>query len=126
MIYLHFLLDICFYNFTPFKTNLCLLPLLEKRDFKFFFIWILMIDFLLSFHLRYFFIFLVLHFFNRFIKLPHSFYYLVLRFCLLFVLYHLFVFVLFQKLEFNIWGFFIDLLFLRIECLKSNSSSYHY
>lgn len=118
MIYLHFLLDICFYNFTPFKTNLCLLPLLEKRDFKIFFIWILFIDFLLSFHLRYFFIFLLLYFFNRFIKLPRSFFYLAVRFIFLFLLYHLLAFLLFQQIEFNFWGFLIDLLFLRIESLK--------
>lgn len=118
MILLYFILDCCFYNFTKIQTNLIILPLLEKKNFKSFLLWILLLDFLLSFHFRFFLIYLLLYIGNKKICLPNTLKYKIGRFFILYSLYLMLCFLTFKTFHFSIIGIGIDILFLFIESLK--------
>lgn len=116
MTFLYFVLDVCFYNYTLFKTDILLHTLLDKKEKKWiYFGSILFIDFLLHTDGKLFLVYTILYFLNQKIKGSYermkSIY---IRFFILYVLYKLFVFLLFHTFVFEIFGFFINLLLLFI------------
>lgn len=116
MTFLYFVLDVCFYNYTGFKTDILLHSLLDKRENKWvYFGSILLIDFLLLARGKFFFLYTILYLFNKKIKGSYerigSIY---IRFFILYLLYKLFVFFLFHTFVFEIFGFLINLLIIFI------------
>lgn len=113
---LYFILDTCFYNYTFFKTDFLLHTLLEKKTTKiFYFLSILAIDLLLLARGRIFLLYTILYFLNKRIKLSYqNIRTIFLRFFLLYFVYKIGVFLLFQNFTFDIFGFFISLLVLYI------------
>lgn len=110
MTFLYFIVDVCFYNFTSFKTDFLLHAILEKKEPKlFFWLALLGIDFLLNTHLKLFLLYLFLFFLNHQWKLS-----LEKRFLLNFLFYKIGVFLFFQTFFFDPWGFFITFLYLFI------------
>lgn len=116
MTFLYFVLDVCFYNYTPFKTDILLHALLDKKENKWiYFGSILLIDFLLLAKGKLFLIYLVLYFFNKKIKYSYqNIREVYLRFIVLYILYKIGVFFLFHAFVFEIFGFFINLLLIFI------------
>lgn len=116
MTFLYFLVDVCFYNYTGFKTDILLHALLDKKENKWvYFGSILFIDFLLLLRGKFFLLYTILYLLNQKIKGSYerieSIY---LRFFILYVLYKLLVFFLFHTFVFEIFGFFINLLLIFI------------
>lgn len=114
MTFLYFLLDVCFYNYTGFKTDILLHTLLEKKEK----IWvyfgsILLIDFLLHFNGKFFLVYAILYFLSKKIKGSYermkSIYF---RFFILYILYKILVFCIFHTFVFEIFGFLINLLLI--------------
>lgn len=116
MTFLYFVVDICFYNYTSFKTDIILHALLEKKKNKFlFFLSLLFIDFLLQTYGRFFLLYTILYFINKRIKCSlETLLGVFSRFLLLYLLYKIGVFLLFWKFVFEPFGFFINLLLLGI------------
>ena len=116
MIFLLFLLDVCFYNFTLLKTDFLLHILLDKKEKKFFFFLILIwIDLVLKAHLKFFFLYTILSFLNKKIKLSYDrMSSIISRFFLSYFLYKIGVFLLFGTFFFDIYGFLVTFLYLLI------------
>lgn len=116
MTFLYFLLDVCFYNFTSFKTDILLHSLLDKKKNSFlYFGSILFIDFLLRSYGKFFLIYTILFIINCKIKYSYQNIGSVFkRFFVLYVLYKIGVFFLFGTISFDIVGFFINLLIIFI------------
>lgn len=116
MTILYFILDICFYNFTSFKTHLLLLSFLEKKKENLFhFLEFLFIEIILQTHGKLLFILILLFFFNKKLKIPNtSVFAYTKRFFLLFLLYQILTFLFFQKFVFSLSGIMISLFFLII------------
>lgn len=113
MIWLYFFLDILFYNFTPWKTNLILLSLYEKENSFFYFFSCLLLDIFLQGYGRWFLLFLGLYFLSKKMKRNHfktTFY----SFILLYLLYTVFILLFFQVFSFSTIGILINFLFLFI------------
>ena len=116
MTFLFFLLDVTFYNLTPFKTDFLLHIFSEKKENKaLFFLTLLWIDFVLKANLKFFILYFLLFWLNRFFKLPDTHLsYTIKRFILNYIFYKIGVLVLFHTFFLDFWGFFITFLFLII------------
>ncbi len=116
MTFFYFILDVCFYNYTGFKTDILLHSLLEKKEKKWvYFFSIFLIDFLLLARGRFFLLYSILYLLNR--KIKGSFYRIgsiYMRFFILYIFYKLFVFLFFHTFVFEIFGFFLNLLLIFI------------
>ncbi len=114
MTFLYFILDVCFYNFTSFKTDILLSSLLEKKiNVIVYVISILFIDLLLLAHGKLFLLYTILFLISRKIKCSYqnmgSIY---KRFLILYIFYKIGVFFLFKTFVFEIFGFLINLLLI--------------
>lgn len=114
MIFLYFLLDLTFYNYTAWKTHFFLLTFLEKKkNDKITFFLVLLIDYLLTYKGKFFLSFFFLFLINRQIKISYenwtSNY---SRFFLLFVLYQVFTYLLYHKITIDPVGFLLTLIFV--------------
>lgn len=121
MIFLYFVLDVCFYNFTSFKTDILLHSLLDKNKHTWvYFVTMLFIDFLLLAHGKFFLLYTILFFINKKIKYSYqSIGSLYKRFLFLYFLYKIVVFLLFSTFGFEVFGFGINLLILFVTHKKS-------
>ena len=116
MTFLYFLVDVCFYNFTSFKTDILLHSLLDKKESIWvYFVSILLIDFLLLSYGKFFLLYAILFFINCRIKYSYqnigSIY---KRFFFLYLFYKIGVYLLFHTFVFEIFGFIINLLLIFI------------
>lgn len=116
MTFLYFLVDVCFYNYTSFKTDFLLHALLDKKENVWvYFICILCIDFLLLAHGKLFLLYTLLYFFNRKIKgTNENIKSVFTRFIVLYIFYKIGVLILFHTFVFEVFGFLITLLVLFI------------
>lgn len=114
MIFLYFLLDLTFYNYTAWKTHFFLLTFLEKKkNDKITFFLILLIDYLLTYKGKFFLSFFFLFLINRQIKISYeSWTSNYSRFFLLFVLYQVFTHLLYHKIAIDPVGFLLTLIFV--------------
>lgn len=121
MTFLYFVVDVCFYNYTSFKTDFLLHALLEKKkNIWIYFGSILFIDFLLLAHGKLFLLYALLYFLNRRMKGSRENLKSVLaRFLILYILYKMGVFFLFHTFAFEIFGFLITILVLCITHKKN-------
>lgn len=114
MIFLYFLLDVAFYNYTAWSTHIFLITFLEKKkkNLASFFL-ALLIDYLLAYKGKFFLIFLVLYILNRELKISYDKWTSVFfRFFLLFVSYHFLTLLLFHQIVFDPIGLGITILFV--------------
>ena len=116
MIFLLFLLDVCFYNYTSISSFFILNSFLEPKEKKsYFFIFLLLIELLLHTHFRFFLLLSLLFFFNSFCKLPKDkTYFQLIRFLLNYLLLQIGFLLLFHTFVFDALGLLIPFLFLRI------------
>lgn len=123
MTFLILLLDICFYNFTPLKTNLFLLMLLNKKEkfLPYLFVGVILEIFLKTYG-RFFIIWLLLYFLNQKIKICPSFFEVFIRFLQLYIIYLILVYFLFGKFVFQISGLLVNLLFVTISYKNEKKS----
>jgi len=114
MIFLYFLLDLTFYNYTAWKTHFFLLTFLEKKkNDKITFFLALLIDYLLTYKGKFFLSFLFLFLINSQIKISYeSWTSNYSRFFLLFVLYQVFTYLLYHKIAIDPVGFLLTLIFV--------------
>ncbi len=115
MILLYVLIDICFYNYTNWKTHIFLVSFLNHQKKEFFIPIAIAIDFFLHAKGRFFLILLILYFSSEKITYTaHHFPKRCLHYFILYVLYQLLTFIFFHKITFNFFGVIIDLLFVYI------------
>ncbi len=121
MIFLYFLLDVVFYNYTSWQTHLFLLAFLEKKSkTKTLLLFAFIIDYLLSYQGKFFLPFLLLWFLNQSLKISYeqwtSHY---LRFFLLYGIYQTLTFLLFHILTIQAKGLLLTLLFVGFSYKKA-------
>lgn len=121
MIFLYFLLDLTFYNYTAWKTHFFLLTFLEKKkNDKITFFLVLLIDYLLTYNGKFFLSFFFLFLINRQIKISYeSWTSNYSRFFLLFVLYQVFTYLLYHKIAIDPVGFLLTLIFVGFSYKKA-------
>ncbi len=116
MIFLFFVLDIVFYNYTHLKTNFVLLSLLEKEEPKsslFLSFWA--VDFLLGLNGKFFLLFFLLYLISSLFKGSlYSINYLFLHFVLLYSFYKILVLILFHTFSLDSIGLVLNLLFIYV------------
>lgn len=120
MTFLYFVFDVCLYNYTMLKTDFLVHSLLDKKENKYFyFASILFIDFLLMTKGKLFLIYSFLFLLNKKIKISYqNVTSLFIRFFLLYLIYKIGVFLLFQKFIFDIYGFLFNLIILFVSYKK--------
>ncbi len=116
MIFLHFLVDVCFYNFTPFKTDFLLLEATSVKNNKLmYFFSIIAIDLLLYTQGKIILLFTILFFLNQFLKISYqNISKIFLRFFYLYFFYKIGIFLLFHTFVFDLFGFLFNLLLLYL------------
>lgn len=124
MIALYFLLDVVFYNYTGWATQIFLLTFLEKENKKVFtLLFAFIIDYLLFYKGKFFLLFLILYFVNKQVRLSYyrwssSF----LRFLLLFFIYQLVIVGITKNLYISPFGFLINLIFVAFSYKNAPNS----
>ena len=120
MTFLYFIFDVCLYNYTMLKTDFLVHSLLDKKENKYiYFFSILFIDFLLMTKGQFFLIYTILFFLNKKIKISYqNITSLFLRFFILYIIYKIGVFLLFQKFVFDILGFLFNLIIIFVSYKK--------
>ena len=114
MILLYFFMDVCFYNYTSWKTTLFLVSLTEKDEkFLSFLFYLTGITLLLHASFKFFLLGLILYIFTKKINITTpNFKRCFLCFFILYILYQFLAYLFFQKVIFSISGFLINIAFL--------------
>lgn len=127
MLLLYFFMDVCFYNYTSWKTNLILVSLIEreKRFFPFLF-YLTGITLLLHASMKLFTLFFILYILTKKISIATpNFRRSFLSFFFLYLLYQFLSYLFFQKVIFSFSGFLINIAFLFFS-YKFSTKSYHF
>ncbi len=124
MIFLYFLLDIAFYNYTSCQTALFLLAILEKWENKYIPILAsIFFDYLLHMRGRFALIFIMLYLLNKYLKVTkNTIAKRIFQFSILLFFYTLVVFLMYHKWTWNLSGLLVTFFFVVFSYKKKSIS----